>query len=206
MFGAGGTGDTDFDHSAILPPARSIPLRSRLVTEKTRSRGKSMRWIMGEMYAITLVMLHAWRPRSLATETRERSLGQTTPSRTQARPRKTKENRLGFSWIYLDSFVRFGVFQRVTGNPEREKIADPFVSVRGPRIKPQDGSQPQREPWTQVPHPNLAPSRRRRGVINVDCHKLRESARTNQGICGGPYFRLVPLLREAEYSSNCWSR
>jgi hypothetical protein len=42
---------------------------------------------------------------------------------------KTKENGLGFSWILLDSFVRFGAFQRVTSNAKKKMSPTPAKAI-----------------------------------------------------------------------------
>src|SRR5208337_3273516 len=57
--------------------------------------------------------------------------GQIFPSQPQARPRKTKESGLGFSWISLDSFVRFGTFQRVMGDSKKKNCRP--LRIRRPR-------------------------------------------------------------------------
>jgi hypothetical protein len=48
-------------------------------------------------------------------------------------PNKTKENQIKprkKTWISLDSFGRFGAFQRVTRNPNKK-----FIPLRGSRTK-----------------------------------------------------------------------
>jgi len=70
------------------------------------------------------------------------------PKPDQEKPRKR-------AWIFLDSFVRFGAFQRVTSNP-KQKICRPLrASRRRPhRIMPPQGLS--RSPGRQSLHANLA--------------------------------------------------
>jgi hypothetical protein len=68
----------------------------------------------------------AWRPAG-ESPSHFRKISAPPANRPKRNPSQTKKNQgsgLGFSWINLDSFVRFGAFQRVTGNPKQKNVAD----------------------------------------------------------------------------------
>lgn len=112
--------------------------------------------------------MSAARVRSRARRTRRTpSLG---PIHSKKNPSQTKENqgnRLGFSWINLDYFVRFRTFQRVTGNPtiQGKKMSTPSC-IRAPpppHYAAIGGSCSLRGPWASIPacQPRFPPPPRR---------------------------------------------
>ena len=100
----------------------------------------------------------------------------------QAHPSRTKKNQgneLGFSWIFLDSFVQFGPFQWVTGDPKKKNLRP-----RRPRARciiPPSGAGAARA-RTFGPSPSMPTSLSLsppwRFIKTTKCHELRKESRT----------------------------
>jgi hypothetical protein len=73
------------------------------------------------------------------------------PNSSKPNPRKSKEYELGFSWILLDSFVRFGAFQRVAVK-EKNFRAGSRPRAASPRARPvcSSGASLERLRWNRM--------------------------------------------------------
>ena len=107
-----------------FPGANSI--LSRLCGGNSRRLGDVL-WFRPGRQALPIRMGRAGSAvrRHSSVERLGAKLLQTEPKPDQARPRKR-------AWIFLDSFVRFGAFQSVTGGPNK-KICLPRRSLVGVR-------------------------------------------------------------------------
>jgi hypothetical protein len=190
--------------------AAERPVVSSL-SSRPRQRGRTS---CGELEAVVFQKMLYRRPtkrsRTSITCNGARSAGaratqakspQADPSPTkenQGKPRKTKENGLGFFWICLDSFVRFRAFQWVTGDL-RKKGYRRFASGRRPTEAPEEGAATCNgscAPVSSSHSPSAAIAVNQQLQTTIDFGRMQEQ---NRNTAGSPEVGF-PLLLEAEYS------
>jgi hypothetical protein len=111
-----------------------VKIRRRYVVELLAGDGdRARRVLVAERTRFAALRLGPSQPKQDQGKPRKTKENQGKPRKTkenQGKPRKTKEEELGFSWIYSDSFVRFGAFQWVTGQSKEKNCRS--LRIRAP--------------------------------------------------------------------------